>query len=175
MNRYGTTVYRNVSVTRTGGDGYGRKKRGRAGSERAFSAIHNQFFSLAKSQYHQQNVVKANTLAFNTLLTLNELNGHDLTMSELAEELDITKQQLTKLVNDLEEKELVKRIHDSKNRRQVYIRITERGAQMLADLKNRMMDGTINALSAYTEEELAELDECLVKLGTLLEKFNTNV
>lgn len=133
------------------------------------------FFSLAKSQYHQQNVVKANTLAFNTLLTLNELNGHDLTMSELAEELDITKQQLTKLVNDLEEKELVKRIHDSKNRRQVYIRITERGAQMLADLKSRMMEGTINALSAYTEEELAELDECLVKLGTLLEKFNTNV
>ena len=133
------------------------------------------FFSLAKSQYHQQNVVKANTLAFNTLLTLNELNGHDLTMSELAEELDITKQQLTKLVNDLEEKELVKRIHDSKNRRQVYIRITERGAQMLADLKNRMMDGTINALSAYTEEELAELDECLLKLGKLLEKFNTGI
>lgn len=131
------------------------------------------FFALAKGQYHQQNVVKANTLAFNTLLTLNELNGHDLTMSELAEELDITKQQLTKLVNDLEEKELVRRIHDSKNRRQVYIRITERGAQMLADLKSRMMDSTVNALSSYTEDELAELDECLVKLGKLLEKFNT--
>ena len=131
------------------------------------------FFALAKGQYHQQNVVKANTLAFNTLLTLNELNGHDLTMSELAEELDITKQQLTKLVNDLEEKELVRRIHDSKNRRQAYIRITERGAQMLADLKSRMMDSTVNALSSYTEDELAELDECLVKLGKLLEKFNT--
>lgn len=131
------------------------------------------FFALAKGQYHQQNVVRANTLAFNTLLTLNELNGRDLTMSELAEELDITKQQLTKLVNDLEEKELVRRIHDSKNRRQVYIRITERGAQMLADLKNRMMDSTVNALSSYTEDELAELDECLVKLGKLLEKFNT--
>ena len=131
------------------------------------------FFALAKGQYHQQNVVRANTLAFNTLLTLNELNGRDLTMSELAEELDITKQQLTKLVNDLEEKELVRRIHDSKNRRQVYIRITERGAQMLADLKNRMMDSTVNVLSSYTEDELAELDECLVKLGKLLEKFNT--
>lgn len=131
------------------------------------------FFALAKGQYHQQNVVRANTMAFNTLLTLNELNGRDLTMSELAEELDITKQQLTKLVNDLEEKELVRRIHDSKNRRQVYIRITERGAQMLADLKNRMMDSTVNALSSYTEDELAELDECLVKLGKLLEKFNT--
>ena len=50
------------------------------------------FFTLAKSQYQQQNVVKANTLAFHTLMTLNELDGHKLTMSELADQLDITKQ-----------------------------------------------------------------------------------
>lgn len=132
------------------------------------------FFTLAKSQYQQQNVVKANSLAFNTLMTLNELNGHELTMSELADQLDITKQQLTKLVNDLEEKELVQRTHDSRNRRQVYISITDRGIQMLMDLKESMLDSTLKALSGYTEEELAALDHCLVRLADLLGKFNTS-
>ena len=131
------------------------------------------FFTLAKSQYQQQNVVKANTLAFNALMRLNELSGRNLTMSELADQLDITKQQLTKLVNDLEEKELVQRTHDSRNRRQVYIHITDQGARMLTDLKQSMLDSTLKALSCYTEEELAKLDHCLTNLSELLEKFNT--
>ena len=131
------------------------------------------FFTLAKSQYQQQNVVKANTLAFNALMRLNELSGRNLTMSELADQLDITKQQLTKLVNDLEEKELVQRTHDSQNRRQVYITITDQGARMLADLKQSMLNSTLKALSGYTEEELAQLDHCLTNLSHLLEKFNT--
>jgi len=130
------------------------------------------FFALAKGQYHQQNVVKANTLAFNTLLTLNELNGHDLTMSELAEELDITKQQLTKLVNDLEEKGLVKREHDSRNRRQVYLYITPTGAAIVSQLKEAMLSCTVAGLAGYSEEELAELDNCLLKLSGLLSRFN---
>ena len=106
-------------------------------------------------------------------MTLNELDGHKLTMSELADQLDITKQQLTKLVNDLEEKELVQRTHDSRNRRQVYIHITDQGARMLTDLKQSMLDSTLKALSCYTEEELAKLDHCLTNLSELLEKFNT--
>lgn len=130
------------------------------------------FFCLAKSQYHQQNLVKANTLAFQTLVTLSELDGHSLTMSVLAERLDITKQQLTKLVNDLEEKQLVERKHDPKNRRRVYIQITDHGSSMLKELKESMLESTMHAMSGYTEEELAEMDHCMVRLAELLKKFN---
>jgi len=68
----------------------------------------------------------------------------------------------------------VQRTHDSRNRRQVYISITDRGIQMLIDLKESMLDSTLKALSGYTEEELAALDHCLVRLADLLGKFNTS-
>lgn len=130
------------------------------------------FCSLAKNQYQQQNMVKANTLAYQTLVALGNLAGQSLTMSVLAEHLDITKQQLTKLVNDLEEKQLVERRHDGKNRRLVYIRITDQGSSMLKELKERMLESTVDAMSVYTDQELVEMDRCIVRLAELLEKFN---
>mgnify|MGYP000358611757 CR=1 FL=1 len=67
------------------------------------------FFNLAKSKYQQQNQIKANSVGFQALILLNQTGRSAPTMSELAARLEITKQQLTKLVNDLEEKGLVKR------------------------------------------------------------------
>ena len=134
-------------------------------------AVH--FFTLSKGHFRQQNLVKANSLAFNTLVTLNELADSCLTMSDLASRLEITKQQLTKLVNDLEEKDLVNRIHNPQNRRQVYIRITDHGCTLLKVLREEMLYGTVSALSGYTEEELAEMDYCLRRLDELLGKFDS--
>ena len=133
-------------------------------------AVH--FFTLSKGHFRQQNLVKANSLAFNTLVTLNELADACLTMSDLAARLEITKQQLTKLVNDLEEKDLVNRIHNPQNRRQVYIRITDHGCALLKTLREEMLCGTVSALSVYTPEELAEMDYCLCRLDELLGKFD---
>ena len=90
------------------------------------------FFNLAKSKYQQQNQIKANSVGFQALILLNQPGRSAPTMSELAARLEITKQQLTKLVNDLEEKDLVRREHDSRNRRQVYLYITPTGAAIVS-------------------------------------------
>lgn len=132
------------------------------------------FFNLAKGRYQQQNQIKANSVAFHALILLNQPDSPSPTMSELAAALEITKQQLTKLINDLEEKQLVQRIHDQKNRRQVYLSITPTGSQIVGQLKEAMLRCTVEGLSAYTDEELAQLDQCLVTLSGLLGKFNTN-
>ena len=84
------------------------------------------FFNMAKCQYQQQNQVKANKAGFQVLFILSMPEYTQPTMSFLADEMGITKQQLTKLVNDLEAIGLVKRIHDERNRRQVYVTLTER-------------------------------------------------
>ena len=81
------------------------------------------FFNLIKASYQQHNQIKANTVAFHAMVRLNQPDTQAPTMSELAKELDIPKQQLTKLVNGLESKGLVKRQHDSVNRRQVHLYI----------------------------------------------------
>lgn len=96
----------------------------------------------------------------------------DYTMSELADKLQITKQQLSKMINVLEEKELVERIHDKENRRRVYIRICDRGRAMMDDIKRGMLESTLYGLSSYTDEELREMDYCIRKLTELMEKFN---
>ena len=80
-----------------------------------------EFFNLAKNSYHQQNQIRANSAAFQVLMQLNQPGRQAPTMSEMALQLGITKQQLTKLINDLEEKNLVRRQHGSMNRRHVYL------------------------------------------------------
>ena len=132
-----------------------------------------QFFNLAKCQYQQQNQVRANTAGFHALVLLSHPQSPSPTMSELAEQLGITKQQLTKLVNDLEDKELVSRRHDSKNRRLVYLDITPKGLTSLEELKKDMLRCTVSGLRGYSLEELKQLDDCLVQLSKLLEKFQT--
>lgn len=130
------------------------------------------FLSLAKTQYQQENGIKANSLSFYVLLTLENWKEQHFTMSELADQLQIPKQQLSRLINDLEEKQLVERIHDRENRRRVYIRICEPGKETIEDLKQHMLDCTVQNLNAYTEEELEELDHCVCRLNQLIAKFN---
>lgn len=130
-----------------------------------------EFFNLANNSYHQQNQIRANSAAFQVLMQLNQPGRPAPTMSEMALHLGITKQQLTKLVNDLEEKNLVLRQHDSRNRRHVYLTITPEGSSIMKQLKEAMLECTVSRLSSYNQEELAELDHCLMRLGVLLEKF----
>ncbi|MDO5349770.1 MAG: MarR family transcriptional regulator [Lachnospiraceae bacterium] len=134
------------------------------------------FFNLAKNIYRHENQIRANSLAFQVLLELNEHSSDSpaFTMSYLADCLRITKQQLTKLVNDLEDKQLVRRIHDTANRRQVYISITPEGRQLLNSLYRDMFKTTQQALSSYTEDEILELDQALVTMTRLLAKFDQN-
>ncbi len=131
-----------------------------------------QFLTLTKIQYQQQNQVKANTQGFQLLFLLNHQEDASLTMSELAAQMHTTKQQLTRLVNALEEKHLVRRIHDTHNRRQVYLSITPEGGEAIKQLKHSMLSATVEGLSGFNARELEELDGCLRKLSCLMPKFN---
>lgn len=130
------------------------------------------FLTLSKCQYQQSSAVKVSSMPFFTLVALDNWADEDYTMSELADKLQVTKQQLSKLINDLEDKDLVERIHDTANRRRVYIRIKEQGHAMMDDLKAQMLANTLKGLTAYTEEELSDMDYCLCRLTELMGKFN---
>ena len=93
-------------------------------------------------------------------------------MSELADKLSITKQQLSHMIKVLEERGLVERIHDTANRRRVYIRICDSGREMMNQMKQEMLSSTLFGLRAYTPEELASMDECLCRLMELMKTFN---
>ena len=132
------------------------------------------FFNMAKCQYQQQNQVKANKAGFQVLFILSMPEYPQPTMSFLAEEMGITKQQLTKLVNDLEAMGLVKRIHDERNRRQVYVTLTDDGRNEFEEIKQAMLECTVAGLKDFSEDELEQLGDCLERLIPLLEKFRGN-
>ena len=132
------------------------------------------FFNMAKCQYQQQNQVKANKAGFQVLFILSMPEYPQPTMSFLAEEMGITKQQLTKLVNDLEAMGLVKRIHDERNRRQVYVTLTDDGRNEFEEIKQAMLECTVAGLKDCSEDELEQLGDCLERLIPLLEKFRGN-
>lgn len=136
-----------------------------------FLTFTTQFLTCTKAQYQQQNLVKANTQGFQLLFLLKQQGG-SFTMSELAGQLHTTKQQLTRLVNALEEKRLVMRSHDTKNRRLVYVSITPEGIDAMEQLKESMLEATKEGLSSFTSEELAQLSQCLDTLSSLMPKFN---
>ena len=129
------------------------------------------FFNMAKCQYQQQNQVKANKAGFQVLFILSMPEYTQPTMSFLADEMGITKQQLTKLVNDLEAMGLVKRIHDERNRRQVYVTLTDDGRNEFEEIKQAMLECTVAGLKDFSEDELGD---CLERLIPLLEKFRGN-
>lgn len=132
------------------------------------------FLSMVKRHYQQGGGdVRANSLAFYALIALDSWAEDDYTMSDLAEKLQIPKQQLTKLINDLENKGLVERIHDTENRRRVYIRICEQGRALMDNVKQEMLEATLYGLRSYSSEELKEMDRCICRLTELMEKFNT--
>lgn len=132
------------------------------------------FFNMAKFQYQQQNQVKANKAGFQVLFILSMPEYTQPTMSFLADEMGITKQQLTKLVNDLEAMGLVKRIHDERNRRQVYVTLTDDGRNEFEEIKQAMLECTVAGLKDFSEDELEQLGDCLERLIPLLEKFRGN-
>ncbi len=130
------------------------------------------FLSFAKTHFRKENELRADSLAFHALINLQILSRQELTMSELAKEMMITKQQLTRLVNDLENQGLVERVHNPINRRQVYIHISPKGISMLEEVKKAMAENASAAMAVFDDEERAELDACLTRLTELFSKLD---
>ncbi len=69
------------------------------------------------------------------LLTIKGFPGRDLvTVTELAERLQVKHHSAVGLVNRLVAQELVERVPATEDRRQVYIALTPRGAELLSEL-----------------------------------------
>lgn len=131
------------------------------------------FLSLAKCHYQPSQEMKVNSLPFFALIALDSWSEKDYTMSDLADKLNITKQQLSHMISVLEERGLVERIHDTANRRRVYIRICDSGREMMNQMKQEMFASTLSGLRSYTTKELESMDDCLCRLKKLMEKFNS--
>ncbi len=91
-----------------------------------------------------------------------------LPMTELANKMTISKQQLTPLIYKLIEAGWAVRKTDENDRRIVLIDITEEGLKTYNELKAEIKHKFTEKLSELPENELKELDEMLQKIQIIL-------
>lgn len=89
-------------------------------------------------------------------------------MSELANEMQISKQQLTPLVNKLIDQGLLVKKEDENDRRVVRIDVTEQGKGIVKELFEEVRLDILEKLRKLSGEELAELDYMLKRIIEIL-------
>ncbi len=94
-----------------------------------------------------------------------------LTMSELASEMNVLKQQLTLLTDKLTELNYAERVHDKKDRRSVKISITQAGLDFLEDQKKKVMELVVNRLEVLSSEDAVKFHDAIKTINSIIEKF----
>jgi len=128
------------------------------------------YYALMRRHVVETNEFRTKSHGFSMLYALRKHREEPVTMTRFADEMGITKQQLTKLVNDLEEKEYVKRVHNTENRRQVYISITEHGIEHLDMMIGELVHEVIRSMNGFDETEKERMRECICTLSQLFHK-----
>lgn len=111
--------------------------------------------------------IKDIPISMTQLTCLNIINNQEqLTMSALAEELSMSNQQLTKVVDALVEFDMVERVYDTNNRRKIYAKITSKGKQLLTDLHQELDKKMAYLMRKFSEDEMDKLYECIAHIAT---------
>lgn len=126
---------------------------------REFMSFMMEYYALIRRHIVEGNQFRIHSHGFSMLYALRESREHPVTMTGFAQEMGITKQQLTKLVNDLEKQKLVCRLHNGRNRRQVSIEITEEGKTYLDDMVGAIIGEIIGAMAEFSSEDQTKILE----------------
>ncbi|MEN6461272.1 MAG: MarR family transcriptional regulator [Syntrophomonas sp.] len=94
-----------------------------------------------------------------------------LSMSELANEMKISKQQLTPLIGKLIDSNMVVRKPEEMDRRILRIEITEPGRDTLEEVKAEVKQAIKEKLSILSNSDLKDLDHLLTQTRELLQSI----
>jgi len=109
------------------------------------------------------------------LFVLNKVAGKSASMSEIQDKLFMTKPAVSQILNGLENKGLVHREIDPRDRRRIMVTLTPRGDAVLRNMKghtDHVMDTT---LSRFGEENTQELIRLLNLLADITEELKEDM
>ena len=128
------------------------------------------YYSLTRRHIVETNQYRFHSHGFSMLYALRAYRDHPVTMTKFAGEMGITKQQLTKLVNDLEEQNYVRRSHNRENRRQVYIEITDEGLAHLERMLGEIVHEIMRSLENFSPEDRQQIGAHSVALSEIFRR-----
>lgn len=94
------------------------------------------------------------------IFVMGALTHHGkLTMTGIGNHLSVPKPQVTSLIDRLFAEELVERLNDEKDRRIIYIQLTEKGKERFREIKSLMSESMKTALSDLDAATLDKLKD----------------
>jgi DNA-binding MarR family transcriptional regulator len=110
---------------------------------------------------------------FYTLIHLHQM-GEECKMSDLAEATHQSAASLTGVVDRLLEKQLVERTRHERDRRQVMVVVTQRGGELIGEIKQARREQMQSALAQLGEQEVEAfqrtLDQVIAGMVRVLER-----
>lgn len=111
--------------------------------------------------------IKDVPISLTQLTCLNVIDKQNLpTMSELAEALSMSNQQLTKVVDGLEDLGMAERVYNESNRRKIYAKVTPKGKQTLEAFKSELDRKLGRLLGKISDDETDKLYYCVAHIAT---------
>ena len=111
--------------------------------------------------------IKDVPISLTQLTCLNVIDKQTLpTMSELAEALSMSNQQLTKVVDGLEDLGMAERVYNESNRRKIYAKVTPKGKQTLEAFKSELDRKLGRLLGKISDDETDRLYYCVAHIAT---------
>jgi MarR family transcriptional regulator, organic hydroperoxide resistance regulator len=91
-----------------------------------------------------------------------------LRVSETADELRIPVFAATRLIDQLEKKKLITRNRDVKDRRNIFIRLSSQGEDMVRRIEEHTIEMIVSRMSGYTDEQLGIMLELIKNIDVIL-------
>jgi DNA-binding MarR family transcriptional regulator len=99
------------------------------------------------------------------------LSEDGMTTTELARTLTIKKSQMTHLINQMVEMDIVKRIPDVKDRRVINLVLTDHGNTLMNNMDQQVRKVIKDKLSGLTSKELTEMMTALETMRNIVAKL----
>lgn len=94
-----------------------------------------------------------------------------ISMSEIGERVTMQKQQVTSVINQLEEKGLVTRARRSENRRVVWLEVTPRARELEEEIVRQTQQAFRSLFESLTDEETEEYLQAMQTANRLLARL----
>ena len=99
---------------------------------------------------------------YNVLRILRGAGDNGLKCSEISERLITKDSDITRLLDRLDARELIKRRRDRQDRRVVNVCIAEKGLHLLGELDEPALESSRRAFAHFDSEQLEQLNQLLV-------------
>ena len=103
------------------------------------------------------------------LVLMEVANDEECKLGALAQRLLMTNSKLSAIIKRMEEHGWIRRCRSPQDERIVYVRLSNEGAAILADIKKRM-DAKLDFLKQEDEESIKQMIQSLKRLDDLLQE-----